>query len=391
MIIVALIIFLFSLLSWWQITFCPRRLTRLPAISASPLTSPPRVSIIVPACNEEAAIRDTLTSLDRQDYPNLEIIVINDRSTDNTGPVIKELLPRLSRVRLIEVSRLPEGWLGKAHALYLGARQADGDYLLFTDGDVVMEGSTLSRAVARMVSRQLDHLAIIFQNSSGGGLLNGIILDSLCGLFLLLKPWKAADKHSKYFIGVGAFNMVKRSTYEDIGGHRSIRMHPIDDIMLGKRIKEAGGAQECLKGEDFLNVPWYSTVQEMINGLMKNVFALYNYNIAYLAAGALIVFFMTIFPFWSALLTTGITRSLFITALFVRFLMVVSGSRFLGLPLASCLYFLITPYLIIFIMVKGCCRTLMDRGITWRGSHYPLAELKKSEPLISIKWLLKPI
>ena len=146
--------------------------------------------------------------------------------------------------------------------------------------------ATVARAVHRLEQAGLDHLCLIFKNKAKGWLLNSLILDAGSGLFLLFKPWLAGNPKSKRFMGVGAFNMVRRRAYEQVGGHAAIKTHPIDDLMLGKIIKEAGLRQECLSGYDFVTVNWYHSTGAMIDGLMKNIFALANFNTVLALAGA---------------------------------------------------------------------------------------------------------
>lgn len=198
------------------------------------------VSIIVPACNEEQNIASAIHSLMAQDYGNFEVIVINDRSTDYTDLRLKELQRNYPELTVLSVSDLPNGWMGKANALQRGGEKARGEYLLFTDGDVRMERSVVSRAITYMESSSLDHLSLIFKSSSPGLLLNAQIIDAGMGLLLMFRPWKVRDRKSRAFIGVGAFNMLRKSVYQELGGHHSIKMHPVDDVMLGKIIKEGG-------------------------------------------------------------------------------------------------------------------------------------------------------
>ena len=233
------------------------------------------VSIIVPACNEEEKIEAGLRSLAAQNHEQLEIIVVNDRSTDGTGEVIDRVRDEFPQIRRIDIEELPPGWLGKPHALQRGAEVATGDYLLFTDADVVLETTTISRAVTAMKQKNLDHLALVFKNSTSGGLLNAIVADIGAGLLWLIKPWRALVRESRFFVGVGAFNMVRADVYRTIGQHEQIRMQVIDDLFLGKLIKRGGYRQECMDGRGFVEVPWYQSVSELISGLMKNVFALF--------------------------------------------------------------------------------------------------------------------
>ncbi len=338
---------------------------------------PPRVSIIVPACNEANTIEPALRSLLTQNYTNLEIIVVNDRSVDGTGAVLARLAQEHPALKVHEITELPQNWLGKSHALQFGAERAGGDYLLFTDADVSLEPTTLSRALHHVRTHNLDHLAIFFENIGGGGLLNALFLEVGSGLLLLFKPWLAKNPKSKRFMGVGAFNLVKAATYRAIGGHRQIAMHPIDDVMLGKLIKRSGFRQDCLLGNGFVAVPWYGTVREFIDGLMKNTFAVYRYRLSALAAGVLVVFLLGVLPTWGLILADGPARLMFGGTIAIRILSFTYGFRQGGITPWYAGWSLVTPYLNIYISVKAAALTLHNNGIDWRGTHYPLAKLKK--------------
>ena len=342
----------------------------------------PLVSVIVPACNEEKTLEPALRSLLHQDYPNREIIVIDDRSTDGTFALLKKLRQQYPELRLEQIRELPAGWLGKNHALYWGAKQARGEILLFTDADVVMEGTTLSRAVAYLVDRKLDHLTLIFRNIAPGGLLNAMVVDALGGLFLLLRPWNVRKAGSRAFIGVGAFNLILSRAYWRLGGHAALKMHPIDDIMLGKKIKQQGLRQDCLLGGLFVQVRWYDTVAAMVHGLMKNIFALYSYRLDYVAAAVLGIIVMTIVPLWGLLLVPGPARIFFGLAVLGRLAVFACTARVVKGGPSLILWSLLTPYLIVMIVIKAVWTTLANKGIDWRGTHYSLQELKNQEPLL---------
>ncbi len=359
-----------------------RRLRNLNDIRPFSGPSRPRVSIIVPACNEEETIETAMLSLVNQDYGSFEIVVINDRSTDRTGSILEELASRYPRIRLLEVTELPAGWLGKNHALHCGARAASGDYLLFTDADVLFEKTTVARAMTIMVAERLDHLSLIFRNIAAGSLLNAMIQDAGAALFFLFKPWAVRNPRSGYFMGVGAFNLVKKDVYRRIGGHESIRMHPIDDIMLGKVIKQHGFRQDCLAGYDFVTVRWYETAGMMIDGLMKNVFALYNFRVTWVLAGIVLIFVMAIFPVWGIFLADGYARLLFLATVLVRGIAFVRGSVMLDNGIRPFPWSLVTPYINIFIMIKATMMTLKNKGIDWRGTHYPLEQLRDNMPIL---------
>lgn len=381
--IFSFLLLLLSLCTLFQIFSGSRKMKSLGAVQSGFSLPPPLVSIVVPACNEEATLEPALRSLLQQDYSNLEIIVIDDRSTDGTYALLKTLAQESPAIRVEQITELPPGWLGKNHALYWGARQARGEILLFTDADIVMESTTLSRAVAYFADEGLDHLSLIFRNVARGGLLNAMVVDALGGLFLLLKPWNVRKPGSRAFIGVGAFNMIRRDAYWKLGGHAVLKMHPIDDIMLGKKVKQQGLTQDCLLGGDFVQVRWYATVAEMIQGLMKNIFALYSYRVTYAAVGIFGIVVMTIVPFWGMLLAQGTSSIFFGLTVLCRLGVFLCNAGGMKVRLTALPWSLVTPYFIVYIVVKAVWLTLLNQGIDWRGTHYSLQNLKKQESLLT--------
>ncbi len=356
-----------------------KQMTHIKDVHPSVPENPPRVSIIIPACNESQTIEPALQSVLALDYPDLEIIVINDRSTDETGKVLENMQKKHARIHLYEISKLPKGWLGKSHALQYGAERATGEYLLFTDADIVMENSIVKRAVSHMSINELDHLSMSFESITTSGLLSGLILDAYIGLLILLKPWKVKNKKSRKFMGAGAFNMVKADSYNAIGGHQSFSMHPIDDIMLGKVLKQKGFAQDCLLGKGFLKVKWYDTVRNFIDGVMKNTFAAHNFSILRVLAICLLIFAIGILPFWGMLLASGWTQLLFGATTACRIVSFAHGHyTFTRLSLINSLWALVTPYINIYIVLRAAIITLSNNGITWRDTHYSLDEITSS-------------
>ncbi|RWX43923.1 Glycosyl transferase family 2, partial [Candidatus Electrothrix marina] len=253
------------------------RLEQVPPLEGDAL---PSVSVIVPACNEEQGIEQALTSVLALDYPGLEIIVLDDRSTDATPQILDRMAAKDPRLRVIHITELPAGWLGKNHALHLGAAQAKGEFLLFTDADVHMAPDTLRRATAKMQAFQLDHLCLLFRMTAPSRLLCLLIADSLSAAFSLAKPWLVRKPESPYFIGAGGFNMIRKSFYHSFGGHHPIRLCPVDDVLLGRLAKENKGRCDCLNGSRLVTVEWYRSIREMVLGLRKNTFALLDYRVS---------------------------------------------------------------------------------------------------------------
>ena len=339
----------------------------------------PKVSIIIPARNEERNMQEALRSVLNQDYEYAEIIVIDDRSTDRTGSILDRMAREDSRLGVVHVTDLPPGWLGKNHALYSGAQRAGGDLLLFTDADIVMHPSTVRKAVGYMVANQLDHLTITPEVR-----MPSILLDVFVGAFIIFfslyaRPWKAKDPKSKRFIGIGGFNLVRKTVYRAVGTHQAIAMRPDDDLKLGKLIKHGGYRQELLFGRDMLHVEWYPSLREMINGLMKNAFAGVNYSILAIVASSIAQFLLNVWPFLGLFLTHGITRILNAVVVLLITFICWDNARFHNSRRWYGIGFPISTLLFIYIMWRSMLVTLINNGIRWRGTHYPLAELRANK------------
>ena len=335
----------------------------------------PRVSVIVPARNEEKKVRDALQSVLRLDYPNLEIIVLNDRSTDQTGAILAEMTAD-ARLRVMSITELPAGWLGKNYALHQGAERASGALLLFTDADVVMDPSILAKAVSYLEANHLHHLAVMPSVR-----LPSLALRLFCSTFGVffsgyMRPWKAKDPASKSFIGVGAFNLVTMEAYKASGTHRAIAMRPDDDIKLGKLLKKAGYRQEMLLGMGLLTVVWYSSMRELIEGLMKNFFAGLEYNVPISIGAGIVVLLLNVWPFAAIFAVRGVAWILYTLALIVMLVFISDANRFYGLPRWYALAHPFSAVLFVYILWKSMVLTLWTGGINWRGTHYPLTLLR---------------
>ena len=358
------------------------RMRSLASFDSSRFRSGPLVSIIVPACNEADTIGEGLSSLCAQDYEHLEIVVVNDRSIDATGEVIAEVSRQNPVVKSISIDILPGGWLGKPHAMQKGAECASGDFLLFTDADVQMEPTTITRAVEVMTESRLDHLCLIFRNITRGRMLNALICDAGAGLLYLFKPWRAGRAESRFFMGVGAFNMVRHSAYRAVGGHESMKMQLIDDVYLGRLIKRAGFSQECMLADDFVRVPWYPSVTAMISGLMKNVYALFGFRLWLALATAAAIIAATLLPVVGALIAPGPAQLFFAGTVLVRIISMGAGMRAMAIPAWSAVYLLITPIISSWIICRAVWLAHANNGIVWRGTTYRLEELREAP------WLL---
>ncbi|HEY5973305.1 MAG TPA: glycosyltransferase [Geobacteraceae bacterium] len=338
--------------------------------------APPKVSVVVAARNEERNIRAALQSLLALDYPDYELLVVNDRSTDRTGTFLAEQAAKDSCLRVITVSELPAGWLGKNHALWLGSRQATGELLLFTDADIVMEPDTLRRAVTLLQDQQLDHLAITPSMTMPTTLLAMFGAAFIIFFSLFARPWKARDPRSRCHIGIGAFNLIRSATYRAVGGHEAIRLRPDDDMKLGKLVKKGGFRQDVVYGPDFLSVEWYASLGEVVRGLEKNAFAGCDYRVSFALLGAGFHLVGTVWPYLAVVLTTGATRLVYLAVVALLTLLFMDSARFHGAKRWHAVGFPFCTALFVWIILRTMVLNLAHGGITWRGTFYPLREMK---------------
>lgn len=335
-----------------------------------------RVSIIVAARNEQRNIREALQSLLDLAYPEYELIVVNDRSDDNTGQILNEMAEIHPRLNVIHIDILPSGWLGKNHALWVGSQRAAGELFLFTDADIVMEPTVITRAVNFLEENRLDHLAATPSMSMPTTFLGMFGVAFIIIFSLFSRPWKARDPKSACHIGIGAFNLMRAEVYRQVGGHETIRLRPDDDIKLGKIIKQAGFHQDVAYAPEYLAVEWYSSLGEVVTGLEKNVFSGADYNIPLVLAGVLFHILCSIWPFVAIFVTDGIDQEIYIVIVTLIMVMVADSARFhrsqpwhaVGYPIMSALF--------VYILLRTMLLNIIQGGIYWRGTFYSLKELK---------------
>ncbi len=340
----------------------------------------PRVSIIVPACNEEETIEQGLTRLLSLDYDNYEIIAVDDRSTDRTGEIMDRVAAGSAahgRLRVIHIDTLPTGWLGKTHAMWIAAKQASSDWLLFTDADVLFKPDALRRALAYAESERADHV-VLFPRMIMKRPGEKMMIAFFQTLFVFgHRPWKVAEPDTKDHMGVGAFNMIRRSVYEAIGTYHALRFEVLDDMKLGKVVKTAGYAQRNVFGEDLISIRWAKGALGVVRNLTKNFFAVMSFQWLRALLSCLALAFLNLMPFLGVWLAHGWSKVLYGVALLSMYLIYFGMSSMSSVP--SYYFFLhpISTLLFVYTMLRSMMVTLWHGGVTWRGTKYPLEELKR--------------
>ena len=339
----------------------------------------PRVSIIVPALNEEQTIEPALESLLNLDYQDYEIVAVDDRSTDSTGAIIERAAAASGgKLRVVHIQQLPAGWLGKPHAMWRGAQQATGDWLVFTDADVVYRPEALRRAVAYAeTTHPTDHLALIpdMEMSSPG---ERMMLALFCMYFILeFRPWKAADPASSEYVGGGVFNMIRRPVYQRIGTFQALRMEVVEDMKLGKLVKQHGFTQRCALAPALLRIRWVVGAFGFVRNVTKNFFALSGFRPWRALLTMTKMMFFMLLPYAGAVLAPGWSKAGFLLTLAIIFSLYAGMSLFGSISPFYVFTHPVGTVLLLYAMLRSLCVTLWNRGIDWRGTKYPLEELRK--------------
>jgi glycosyltransferase involved in cell wall biosynthesis len=350
----------------------------------------PSVAIIVPARNEESSIREALSRLLSLDYENYEVIAVNDRSTDRTGEIIDQLAMRSDKratqsekwsdghkLRVIHIEELPCGWIGKAHAMWSAAKQSTADWLLFTDADVMFRPDCLRRAVSYAEMERADHVVLLprtIMKTAGEKM--------MLAFFQLMfvfghRPWKVADPKAKDHIGVGAFNLVRRSAYEAIGTHEALRFEVVDDMKLGKLIKNAGFRQRNVLGGDLLEIHWARGAFGVVHNLTKNFFAVLSFQTWRAFAFCFAAAFFNLLPFAGIVWAHGWARLPYVVALACLFFLYVGMSLYSDVRPWYILLHPVSTLLFIYIVLRSMFFALRNNGVEWRGTTYPLDELRR--------------
>lgn len=341
-------------------------------------TELPGVSVIVPARNEQTRIQDALTTLLQSRGITIELIAVDDRSTDATGQIMDEVAAADERLRVVHITELPEGWLGKNHAMHVGSTMATQELILFTDGDILYEPRAIEAAVRHFQDRRLQHLCLLPKMIPGGIVENvlvcffGLAFATGTQIHLITTRWPMS------YAGVGAFNLVDAQFYRSLGGHQTIALDILDDVKLGKMIKKNGGRIDFQMADEWLSVRWQPSLWGVVTGLEKNGFASLNYSMRQLLSVTLLFLISMVFPCVAPFVLPFQEASGFLaTAILWHLVFAVLVLRMPGgwklVPL-----FIVGPCIMAFAYWRSAIITLRQGGVRWRDSFYPLKLLRDS-------------
>jgi glycosyltransferase involved in cell wall biosynthesis len=302
---------------------------------------------------------------------------VNDRSRDATPEILNRRASGNPRLKVIHVSELPPGWLGKTHGLQRGYEASSGEWLLFTDADVRFAPDALRRAIRVVLDRQWDHLSLLSRFE-----LKGFWESALMACFamigtMLIRPHRVTNPKSRAFAGAGYFNLVRRTAYEASGTHRRLALEVVDDVKLGKIIKRAGFRSGVAMGDDFVTLRWQHGVGNIIRGLEKNGFAGIGFSVPLCVLMLLAAPAIHILPFIAAVFARGWAQVFAGVAAVTAAGMHAAFARYLKCtPLVGVTYPICT-LLMTYTLVRSAVLTLRRGGIVWRDTFYSLDQLRK--------------
>jgi hypothetical protein len=351
-------------------------LPRLDALPPAADADAARVSVIIAARDEADSVEASVRRLLAQQQVAIEVIVVSDRSVDATAAIVGRLAADDPRVRLVEVTALPAGWLGKTHALHVGAQAASGDWLLFTDADCLLQPDVVVRALRAASRDRADHVALTpspVTATVGGYAWHYVFLAGLIDWFA-----RANGDVPGGYLGFGSFNLVRASTHRAFGGHEPLRLTVLDDVRLGLLVRRAGGRCRGFLGGDDVRCDWGRTLGDGIRLTGKNYFAAVSYRTGVVAALAAVIALM-----WAGVLAALASGTLLgLAAAGSGGLLILPAlvfARRLRWPWPGALLAPLVHSMAAYAVVRSAVLVLARGGVRWRDTFYPLAELRSGD------------
>ncbi len=338
----------------------------------------PLVSILVAARNEAPSLPRALPTLVAHENANFEVVAVDDRSDDATGAILDDFAARDSRIRVVHIRELPAGWMGKPHALQMAYEKSSGEWLLFTDADVRFHPEAVARALRLARERKLDHLTLVASLDMRGFWEHAALSYIALAFLLGIRPWLVDKPAAGSYMGIGAFQLVRRSAYEAAGSHRRLAMEVVDDMKLGKMVKRAGYRSSVGFAQDYVRLRWQAGLRNITRGLTKNMFAGMSFHVWKAVGTFFAVLILSVLPFVALAFTHGLAFWLAVAA--SAGAVVFNAAVLRGSGAESPLYGIAHPVgalLFSWIAMRSMVVTLWRGGIIWRDTFYPLDDLRR--------------
>jgi glycosyltransferase involved in cell wall biosynthesis len=353
------------------------RLPRLRNFAPLPDRDCPRVSIVFAARNEAEKLPAALASMLALDYPGYEVIAVDDRSNDATGEILDSFAQAHSQLKVIHITELPPGWLGKPHALQRGCEQADGSWIVFTDADVHFAPTVLRRVLSLVREQHIDHLSLLARTEMVGFWEHVVITYFALGFWVGVEPWQTANPRSERYVGIGAFQMIRREVYDAIGQHRRLAMEVIEDMKLGKLVKAGGYRSQVALVQDEVRVRWHAGLSNLVRGTTKNFFAASGFRLGFVSLQLFGLFVMSVLPWIALPWANGLGRILAATSVATAVAAHAAVARELRVSPLYALTHPVGALIFAWMVLRSTIVTLWQGGVIWRGTFYPLAELRR--------------
>lgn len=343
----------------------------------SPESGWPGLTVAFAARNEATNVEAATRSLLAQNYPDLTIVAVDDRSTDETGAILDRLCAEDNRLRVVHIAELPLGWLGKNNALQNAADATKTEWLLLTDADVIFAPGTLRRTMAWAVANRLDHVTVAPDNiTETFG--ERVFLAMFSLAFAMRSPaWRVRDDRRKDSLGIGAFNLVRLEAFRAVGGFRRLALSIDDDMRLGQALKYAGYRPGFLFAKGAISLRWQVGAIGMIRGIEKNFFAALDFKLAAVFLGLITLLAVGVFPHVGVFVGPWWTRAVCLAGVLSIVGLLQMGEGQHGVRWYHGLFLPLGAVMCVVALLRSTYRTLRDRGVRWRNHLYPLDELRR--------------
>jgi chlorobactene glucosyltransferase len=343
----------------------------------------PKVSIILPARNEEEFIGKCLDSLIEQNYGNYEIIAIDDSSDDDTGKIIAEYAKKNSKIIHVTARPKPDGWMGKNWACMEGYNKSTGELLLFTDADTIHKKNVITLAVSHLFSFDLDALSVIPKMIS----LDFWTKITLPMISIFLHTRFSAinvnnpKKKTGYFFG--SFFIIKRKTYHEVGMHEGVKQEIIEDGALGKKVKEQGHKMKLVRGEHLIEAVWARDKSTLWNALKRLMVPLYLQSAKIAIGSFFAVLFLLFIPFptlvYSMLSSDSLSSVLLLISSTIAVILIYTGAIIevkiaLFLKPIYAIFAPIGSMVVTLGFLSGLLQAKSSSSVSWRGRSYSMKD-----------------
>jgi len=360
-----------------------RAIRSLPRLDDAPALDPaqlPLLTVLVPAKDEADTIELALRAKLSTDYPNLEVIVLDDRSSDGTGDIARRVATGDPRVRVLRIDVLPDGWLGKVHALEQGMRVARGEWILMSDADVAMAPRSLGLAMG--LAHDADFLALVPHFEHGSLALDALMHDFVRVLTPFGDAERIADPRSSLVVGGGIFNLVRRSAYDKTPGFEWLKLEVGDDMAFAQMMKRAGARCRIADASRDVRLLIYPSVTTFLRGMTKGAWpVLARFSALRLSLATAAALTVHLGPLVLLAAPSPFTRGFAAVALLLSITGAWLSNRYIGRRALPSLFVPIAGAVTALAMYFTGLAQGLRGGVTWRGTFYPSAKLREGQRL----------